>query len=288
MILAAGVVALAWAAPLIRIADPAPALAIAALRMTFAAPPMALWAARLNARRPTLTAAEWGWLVLAGLVLAGHFGFWVESVQRTSILSSVVLVTMQPLFVAIGGWLFLGERVVPAVAAGIGVASVGSVLLVSQSPGTSATVTGDLYALAGGALSGAYLLLGRKMRRALPVAVYGAVVYAAAAVALLLAVLLTGTSLGGFPLTSYVAIALLAVVPQLIGHNAVNWALGSLPAAVVAVAILGEPLGAAAIGAVLLDEVPTLREAAAGAVVLLGVALTVRYGARPVPATTRR
>jgi drug/metabolite transporter (DMT)-like permease len=116
------------------------------------------------------------------------------------------------------------------------------------------------------------------MRRTLPLSTYGAVVYATSAMVLLAATLVSGTQLLGYPAASYAAIALLAAVPQLIGHNAINWALGSLPAAIVAVAILGEPLGAAAIGAVLLDEVPGWREGSAGAVVLTGVGVAVWSG----------
>jgi drug/metabolite transporter (DMT)-like permease len=71
------------------------------------------------------------------------------------------------------------------------------------------------------------------------------------------------------------------VVSQLIGHNAMNWALGFLPAAMVAIAILGEPVGATVIAAFVLDEVPTLLELAGAAVVLVGVYLALRH-AEPV------
>ena len=104
----------------------------------------------------------------------------------------------------------------------------------------------------------------------------GATVGTVAAVLLLCALVVTATQLTGHPREAYVAMALLALVPQLVGHNALNWALGSLPAAVVAIAILGEPIGAAIIAVPLLDEVPRPIEVAGGAVVLLGVYLALR------------
>src|SRR5687768_3114733 len=110
-VMAVGVIAIAWSAPLIRMAEPTPALAIAALRLAIAAPPMALVAAataRGSAAR--LTGRDVALLALGGVALAGHFAFWVASVQRTTVLASVVLVTMQPLFVAIGASIFLRER----------------------------------------------------------------------------------------------------------------------------------------------------------------------------------
>ncbi|MGE3857036.1 MAG: DMT family transporter [Dehalococcoidia bacterium] len=279
-VLIAGVVAISWAAPLIRLAEPAPALAIAALRLVVAAPPMVAVALVTRDREAMSLSARDRWLLaLSALALAAHFAFWVVSVQRTSILASVVLVTMQPLFVAVGAWLFLGERPTRAVVAGIALGMAGAALLVGAGASDAGTLSGNLFALVGGVMSSVYLVVGRGVRRRLSTARYGAVVYSLTAAILVGLALVTGTPLGGHPASSYGYIVLLALVPQLIGHNAMNWALGSLSAAVVAVAILGEPVGSALIAAALLGEVPTLLEALGGAVVLAGVYVALR-GAR--------
>jgi len=280
LVLVTGVIAISWAAPLIRLAEPAPALAIAALRLVIAAPPMvgiALWRGERDLGR--IEARDRWLLALSAVALAAHFAFWVVSVQRTSILASVVLVTMQPLFVAIGAWLFLHERPTREVNLGIVLGVVGAAVLVGAGASDAGTLSGNLFALIGGVMSSVYLVIGRGARRRLSTATYGAVVYSLTAVILVALAVGTGTALGGHPASSYGYIVLLALVPQLIGHNAMNWALGSLSAAVVAVAILGEPVGSALIAAVLLDEVPTLLEAAGGAVVLAGVYVALR-GAR--------
>ena len=104
-----------------------------------------------------------------------------------------------------------------------------------------------------------------------------------AVLTLLVAVAVSRTPLTGLEAHSYLAIIAVAVVSQLIGHNAMNWALGFLPAAMVAVAILGEPVGATVIAAIVLDEVPTLLELAGAAVVLIGVYVALRH-AEPVVA----
>ena len=281
LVLIAGVVAISWAAPLIRLAEPAPALAIAALRLAIAAPPMVAVALLRGEGDPrALSRHDLALLALSSVALAAHFAFWVVSVQQTSILASVVLVTMQPLFVAVGAWLFLRERPSRAVAAGIVLGILGAALLVGQSVGDAGTLLGNVYALVGGVMSSIYLVIGRGVRQRLSTATYGAVVYTLTAALLLGLALATRTPLGGHPASAYVFIVLLALVPQLIGHNAMNWALGSLSAAVVAVAILGEPVGSALIGAVVLGEVPGVVEALGGAVVLSGVYVALR-GARP-------
>ena len=279
-VLVVGVVAISWAAPLIRFAEPAPALAIAALRLVLAAPPMIVVAlVRPDDGLRRLSARDRWLLVLSAVALAAHFAFWVVSVQRTSILASVVLVTMQPLFVAVGAALFLRERPTRDERIGIALGIAGAALLVGAGAADAGTLTGNLYALIGGVMSSVYLVIGRGARRRLSTATYGAVVYSLTAVILLGLAVGTGTPLDGHPVSAYGAIALLALVPQLIGHNAMNWALGSLSAAVVAVAILGEPVGSALIAAALLHEVPGPLELAGGAVVLAGVYVALR-GAR--------
>jgi len=276
-VLAVGIVAISWSAPLIRLAEPAPVLVIAALRLSFAAPPMLAVASirgvddLRHSRRDDLFA-----MALAAFALAGHFIFWIAALQRTSIITGVVLVTLQPIFVGIGAWIVLRERPSRSVITGASIALVGAMLLAGDDLGDRGSLIGDLLALIGGLLSSAYLVIGRGTRRRVSTASYGASVYTMTALILLAVAIGSGTSLLGHSAGSYAAIVALAIVPQLIGHNAFNWSLGFLPAAVVAVAILGEPVGATAIAAIVLDELPTLLELAGATVVLLGVYVALR------------
>ncbi|TAJ21127.1 MAG: DMT family transporter [Dehalococcoidia bacterium] len=275
--LGAGVLAISFAAPLIRLAE-APALTIAAVRLGLAAPPMLLLGAATGGRRQwaALRPGEWLLLALSAAALAVHFGFWVASLQRTSVVASVALVTMQPLFVALGGWAFLREQPSRGTLLGAAVAATGALLLVVPHRGEGGTLEGDAFALIGGVMSGCYLLAGRGARSRLSTAAYAGAVYPMTALLLLGAVVVSGTPLTGHPREAYVAMILLALVPQLVGHNALNWALGSMPAAIVAIAILGEPIGAAIISVPMLNEVPRPIEVLGGAVVLCGVYLALR------------
>ena len=281
LVLAVGVFAVSWAAPLIRLAGGAPVLVIAALRLSFAAPPMVAVAlatggaseVRRLGRRDLLL------LVASGIALAGHFAFWVASVQRTSILTGVVLVTMQPLFVSLGAWATLRERPGRHVVAGIALGGLGALLLTGLDLGRGGALTGDLFALIGALLVSVYMVIGRGVRARISTASYAGVVYSVTALVLLATVFATRTPLGGAPGAAYVYIALLAIGPQLVGHNAFNWALGSLPAAIVAVAILGEPVGASLIGAAVVHEVPSALQWLGAAVVLSGVYVALREGA---------
>ena len=275
-----GVAAVSWAAPLIRLAE-APALTIAALRLTFAAIPFLVVAVLL--RRSELRAlrrSDLAVLALAGLCLGAHFGFWVASVQDTSLVASTAIVATQPLFAGIGGWLLLGERLTRPLMLGIAIAAAGALLLAAGDLGEGTSLRGDLFAAVGAAFVAAYFLAGRRARARLSNVSYAAIVNSVGACALLLTLTLSGGSTTGHGGEAYVFIVLLALVPQLIGHGSLTWALGSLPAVVVTVAALGEPVGAAAIGATLLDEPPTLLELIGAAVLLSGVYVALRGGPR--------
>ena len=284
-ILGLGIIGISWSAPLIRLADPAPVLAIAALRLTVASPAMigyVWWQGGVGDLRQTSRRDRIA-LVLAAAALALHFALWVAALQRTSVVTGVVLVTMQPIFVGLGAWIFLREPPTRRIVLGSVVALLGAALLAGDDLGDRGSLEGDLLALLGGLMASAYLVIGRRARRSLSTASYGASVYTMTAVLLLLAALATRTQLAGLEPHSYAAIVAVAVVSQLIGHNAMNWALGFLPAAMVAIAILGEPVGATLIAAIVLDEVPTPLELAGAAVVLIGVYVALRHAEPVVP-----
>ncbi len=278
IVLLVGVAALSWAAPLIRLAD-SPPLVVASLRMTFAALPLlALSGLRRREELSLLGRRDVGLLLLAGLALAAHFGFWVASLQDTSIAASTAIVATQPLIVGLGAWLWLRERPTSALFLAIAIAGLGALLLAGSDLGDGVSLRGDAFAALGAVFASIYLIAGRRVRAKLSNVSYAALVNAIAALALLAALAVNGDSLLGWGAKAYIFIVLLALVPQLIGHGSLTWALGSLPAAVVAVAVLGEPVGATAIGATLLGETPTLLEALGCALLLAGVYVALRGG----------
>lgn len=274
LVLVIGVVAVSTAAVLIREAS-APALVIAAYRLSFASIPLLAVAA---VRRSPLLDRGSGRLALgalAGLLLALHFAFWIASVKQTSIVTSVALVTIQPLFVAIASGPLLGERVRGATWIGIAVASCGAVIMVSNDLGAGReTLLGDLYAVLGALFAAAYFLAGRSIRAAGEGwLAYVTVAYSVAAVALIAIALAAGHDAFGYSQRTYVYLLLLALVPQLIGHTALNRSLGYLPVIAVTIAVLGEPIGATILGVAFLDETPTWLQAIGGLVLLSGVYL---------------
>lgn len=295
--LVVAVLAMSWAGPLIRFAT-APALAISAWRLVFS---VALIAVVLAARRGglrgvRLTGGEWALAVVAGVLLAAHFWSWIASVRLTTVASSVVLVSTQPIFVAVLSMAYLGERPSRLEWSGIGVAVAGAAVIGWGDFGLGGrALVGDALATGAAVLVAAYYVIGRRLRETLDLWTYVAVVYGVAAVVLTAGVvLLPDVPLTGYPLQDWLVFAALAAGPMMLGHTGVNYALRYHRAYVANLALLGEPVGATLIAWALpaIREVPPLQTFVGGGLILAGIGLgtvTVsRRGGRetsPPPAT---
>jgi len=261
-VLGAGVLVVSTAAILIRYAhaEGVSSLAIAAWRLTFAALMLAPLAAhRSRAELGALTGGQWALALAAGVFLGVHFASWIISLEYTSVASSVALVTTNPIWIALFSWLFLRERLSPRLATAIALALAGSsaIFLADGGAGTAAAprpLLGNALAVAGSLAVCGYLLIGRKLRAAVSLLPYVSVVYGCAAACLMAAAAVTGTVLVGYDTLAWALLLALALGPQLLGHSAVNYALKHLSATIVAVAVLGEPVGSSIFAWVLLGE----------------------------------
>ncbi|OGO49955.1 MAG: hypothetical protein A2148_07565, partial [Chloroflexi bacterium RBG_16_68_14] len=281
LVLGVGVVAVSWSAILVRETQ-APALVIGTYRMLFAGLPVGALALVQQQRAPEpLSRSAVAPLLLSGAFLAAHFGFWIASVQQTSVVTAVVLVAAQPLYVALASPLMLGERAPSHVWVAILVATAGALTMAAEDVGEGlGTVVGDIYAILGGVFAAGYIMVGRRMRPSVSWSRYVGTVYPVTAALLLAVTLVAGEPLTGYSGRAFLMMGLLALGPQLIGHNAINWSLAYLPAVLVAIAILGEPVGATIWATLLLDERPSVGELAGSPLVLLGVYLALRPGRR--------
>jgi drug/metabolite transporter (DMT)-like permease len=288
-----GVVAISTSPILIRLAA-VPALALAFWRCLAGAAVLAPFARRGLAGG--LARGDLARLVVAGVFLAAHFALWNASLGLTSVGAATTLVSCTPLFVGIGAR-FLGEAPGRRTWAGIVLATVGAVVIgVSDAvagpvAGASAAgasgLLGDALAFAGAAAVAVYLLIGRVVRRRLPVSTYAASVYGTAAAVLLPACLLTGSSLGGYAAGSWLAVAGVVVGPQLLGHTVFNSLLTSVSATVVSVVLLLEPVGATALAWLLFGELPAAGFWVGAPLVLAGSWLAIigeQAGAEAAPA----
>ena len=159
-----GIIAISTASIFIKLCD-APVLIIATYRLMVASLMLSPFAYYKKPWRGW-ERNVWGWLLLSGLLLSLHFASWITSLKYTSVASSVVLVTTHPIFVGLGGRLFLKERLGTYLLLGITLSVLGSGLIGYGDMGLSKeALMGDGLALMGAIAASGYLLVGRKMRK---------------------------------------------------------------------------------------------------------------------------
>lgn len=287
----AAVLAVSWGAILARLCVSAP-LAIAFYRLalsTLIVYPFAAWPGRGRLARVPRRLVRL--IVLSGLLLALHFAAWITSLEHTSVGSSVLLVSTQPLF---GLWLsriFLGEAASRKTVLAVGVCLAGTAVIVwgDLSIGPDRRF-GDLLALAGAAFAAGYLLIGRRLRDRVPFGTYLTCVYAAAAAGLGLMMIGSGAAAAAFPAHDALWLILMAAGPGVVGHGLLNWCVRRMRAYVVNAALLGEPILATLYAWLVFSEPPGFHLLAGGSLVVAGLAFVLheeRASAaeiRPVPA----
>ena len=258
LVLAFGVAAVSTGAIFVRLASPAPALTIAFWRCLIASGALLPFALpRLRRELRGLERRDYALLAASGFFLALHFASWITSLDYTSVASSVLFVNTGPIWVGLLTPLLSRDRIGRGMAVGIGVAFVGSAIVGGGDHALRAdALYGDFLAVLGAVALSLYLLSGRHLRVKLSLASYATLCYGIAALTLLLIALLSDTALTGFDGSTWGWLVACALVPQLAGHTISNWALKWATAALVAVSLLGEPLGSTLLAALFLDEQP--------------------------------
>ena len=268
----------------------APSLVIAAVRLSLASlaiAPFAIFQHRDEIR--SLTRREWILAALAGLFLSVHFATWITSLEYTTVVSSVVLVSTGPLWVALLSPVFLKENSSRWVWIGMTLALLGGLIV---GLGDSCSLTdarlscpplsdllsgsaflGNFLALLGAWTVAGYLMIGRNLRAKISLVPYIFIVYGIASIALLGYVVIAKQPLFGYSQLTYLWMLCLALIPQLIGHSTYNWALRYMPASLVSITTLGEPIGSAILAFFLLGESPSALTLLGGALILAGIYL---------------
>lgn len=239
---------------------------------------------RKKIREELLNLSKESFLIMfvIGLILAAHFAFWISSLGRTSVASSVILVTAHPLLVGPVSHYFLKERLSKANVIGILLSVFGVVILVygnnSFSLDTIDTLEGNILAILGGIAAGLYILGGRKVRKNVSVWSYAFVVYLVATIALFLLCLSFNSPVYGFSYQDIIIIFIMAVFAGILGHTLYNWSLEYVRASIASVVLLGEPIGSSILALLIpwISETPSEYTIFGGAIILTGIYLTAK------------
>ena len=215
-------------------------------------------------------------MILTGILLGAHFSFFITSVKETSVAASVLLATCHVVYVAVLGRIFFGEILSKKAIFGTSIALAGILILFGgdllDNPGN---FMGNLFAFISGILAGLYYLSGRKLRRSITLPTYAFVVYLFSFLTMFTVVLIQNLSYSNLPITEIQLFLLMALIPTLLGHTMQNWALAYLPAYVVSISLLAEPIGSGLLAWLFFQEIPSFGVILGGLIVIAGLYVVI-------------
>ncbi|MBO1005452.1 DMT family transporter [Pseudogracilibacillus auburnensis] len=272
-----GVIAVSTSAIIVKLASDAPAGMIAFYRLFFAVLMMAPYIVlKYKQELRSIMKRDWILATLSGIFLALHFILWFESLNYTSVASSVVLVTLQPIFAFIGTYFFFGERFSVAAIISMLITLFGSFIISWGDFHISGlALLGDILALLGAVTVTGYFLLGQKLRRRLSLMTYTFIVYGISSITLLLYNVVLGNNFFSYSSFHWGLFIALAIIPTFLGHTLFNWALKWMSTSTISMAIVFEPIGATVLAYFILGESVTYSQWLGGTIVIFGLFLFI-------------
>ncbi len=224
----------------------------------------------------SITKKDWIYAIISGIFLSLHFILWFESLNYTSVASSVVLVALQPLFAFIGTYIFFGERFSVAAVISLFITLLGSFIIGwGDFQISGLALLGDILAILGAITVTVYFLLGQKLRRSLSLMTYTFIVYSSSALMLLLYNAVLGNNFIHFSTNSWIWFFGLAIIPTFFGHSLFNWALKWVSTSTISMSIVFEPIGASLLAYFILGEHLSWSQFLGGSIVIFGLFLFV-------------
>lgn len=215
-------------------------------------------------------------LITSGFFLAMHYLLWFESLNYTSVASSTVIVTLQPLFSIVGCYFLFKEKLTRNALAGCFLAILGCVIIGWGDLKLSGTaLLGDTMAFLAAGIITAHFFIGQHLRKYITVTNYSFLSYLSSSFFLGLYALINQMNFLDYTLVTWRAFFLLAIISTLFGQFIFNWLLKWFSTTTISMAIMCETLFAVLFAFIILDEVITLQQTIGICIILFGVSLFV-------------
>lgn len=215
--------------------------------------------------------------ILSGIFLALHFYAFMASLNYTSVTSSTILVTIHPIFVGLGSFYFLKEKLSFGFVKAVLITLLGGIVIsISDASQGSSALLGDILAFLGALLMTLYMLIGRVVRQEVAVTTYAFLVYSSSTVTLLLINLGINKPFYPYTVKDWILFLAMALICTILGHNTLNWALKYLNPTYISTAILGEPVLATLWALLFLREYPGSFQLIGSAIVIIGLFILIK------------
>lgn len=212
--------------------------------------------------------------IISGISLALHYFLWFQSLNLTSVASSTVIVTLQPLFAFVAGYFFFKERYTKLAVLGFIIAVIGSVIIGwGDFQLSSRALIGDLLAFISAGFISTYFIIGQYTRARLSTFSWITLTYFFAFVFLGILSLIMKIPFTGYSLNTWLNIFGITLISTLLGQVIFTWLLKYFPATVISMTILGEAVGTCILGYFILHETVSLKQFIGIVVILFGIGL---------------
>ena len=276
IVLTFGVLALSTSAIFVKESD-APSSVTAFYRLFFTTLvllPCVVFSSERRSELKKLSIRQYILSISAGILLGIHYILWFESLNYTSVASSTVLVTLQPLFTILDSFLFLRERQSRLGMLGCGIALAGSFFIGYGDFQTGMnTLIGDFMAIVAAAIISLYFFIGQSVRQNTSATVYSVVCFGSSSLFLASYTLIKHHPFVGYDTGTWISLIGIALISTVLGQFVFNLLLKWLPATSISMSILGEPVGTCILAWFILGERITLRQGAGMLLILSGLAV---------------
>jgi drug/metabolite transporter (DMT)-like permease len=210
--------------------------------------------------------------LLAGVFTACDLGLWTASLSYTTAANATLLGNTAPLWVALGTWFILKQRLTSGFWQGLAITLLGAALIM----GTDFILhprfgVGDAMAVFTGFFYGGYFLFTERSRTRFDPIIHIWLVGVGASLSLFIVNTILQYPLTGYPTHTWLVFLSTAVVSQLIGYMSLAYALGHLPASVVSPTMILQPIITTLLAIPLLGEIPSIWQGIGGAIALIGI-----------------
>lgn len=211
----------------------------------------------------------------------------MDSLKHTTVASSMILTTLEPVFVMIGAYFLFKEKTSPIGLLSVCLAITGSIIIASGDIGLSSTALyGDFLSILGTLAVAIHMLAGQNLCRKIPPSIYSTFVFLIGGTILLFYNLANNVSLVHYTKNDWIIFLLLAFIPNIFGHVLFNWLLKYVDATTISMSILGEPIGAIILAYLLLGEGITLLQTIGGVLAIFGVGIFLKTKSNSVASQT--
>jgi drug/metabolite transporter (DMT)-like permease len=263
---------------LVRISELGP-IATAFWRLALALVPLAmLFARRASSGSLPSTAAEHLTAALPGIFLGGDLATWHLSLHMTSVTNSTLLANMAPVVVTLVSWLFLRQRISSAFLVGLALSIVGVIVLNSAgfSKSGDSHPRGDAVALGAACFYAGYFICLSRARMVFSTIVVMLWSTVAAALCVLPLALLFEPTFVPATIAGWAVVLALAWLVHAGGQGLIAFSLAWLPATFSSLTLLIQPVVAAVLAWIVLNEPLRGPQIAGGAIVIAGILLARR------------